>query len=89
MPGPTETEFFDRAEMADTKVGQGSKDDPAQVARQGFSAMRKGTTKVVGGSVKTKVMEAANAVLPDRVTAEAHRGMAEPGSGEEDRGATR
>src|SRR4051794_33696706 len=35
MPGATDTEFFERADMLDTKVGQGSKDDPAEVARQG------------------------------------------------------
>src|SRR3954454_2067595 len=34
MPGPTETEFFERAEMLDTKVGAGEKDDPADVARR-------------------------------------------------------
>src|SRR5215203_3585721 len=39
MPGPTETEFFERADMMDTKVGQMSKDDPAAVARTGFHAM--------------------------------------------------
>jgi short-subunit dehydrogenase len=33
MPGATDTEFFARAEMLDTKVGAGKKDDPADVAR--------------------------------------------------------
>lgn len=81
MPGPTETDFFDRAEMEDTKVGQSKKDDPAQVAKQGFKALMDGEDKVVGGSLKTKAQAAANAVLPDRVKAETHRLMAEPGSG--------
>ena len=47
MPGPTDTEFFDRAGMEDTKVGQGKKDDPADVAKTGFDAMMKGEGDVV------------------------------------------
>ncbi|HEX4721873.1 MAG TPA: SDR family NAD(P)-dependent oxidoreductase [Pseudonocardiaceae bacterium] len=82
MPGPTETNFFHRAGMDDTKVGQSEKDDPAQVARQGFEALTRGRKRVVGGSLKTKAQEAMNKVLPDRAKAAAHRSMAEPGSGE-------
>ena len=83
MPGPTDTEFFERADLMDTAVGQGPKDDPAQVARQGFDALMAGEARVVGGGVKTRVQEAASKVLPDKVKAAMHRGMAEPGSGEE------
>ncbi|MGY1642228.1 SDR family NAD(P)-dependent oxidoreductase [Geodermatophilus sp. SYSU D00703] len=82
MPGPTDTEFFDRAEMEDTKVGAGTKDDPAQVAKQGFEALMKGEDKVVAGSLKTKAQALANDVLPDRLKSKAHRQMAEPGSAE-------
>ncbi|MGY1662671.1 SDR family NAD(P)-dependent oxidoreductase [Geodermatophilus sp. SYSU D00705] len=82
MPGPTDTEFFDRAEMQDTKIGAGEKDDPAQVAKQGFEALMKGEDKVVAGSLMTKVQGAANAVIPDRLKSKAHRQMAEPGSAE-------
>jgi short-subunit dehydrogenase len=78
MPGPTETEFFERADMLDTKVGQSRKDDPAQVAEQGFQALMKGEDKLVAGSLKTKLQGAVNSVLPDRLKAEAHRKMAEP-----------
>src|SRR4051795_11632795 len=60
MPGPTETEFFERADMLDTKVGQSSKDDPAQVAAQGFAALMKGEAKLVAGSLKTKAQGVAN-----------------------------
>jgi len=81
MPGPTETEFFERADMEDTRVGaSGMKDDPAQVARQGFEALMAGKEKVVGGSLATKTQAAAAAVLPDALKAKAHRTMAEPGS---------
>ena len=47
MPGATETEFFERADMMDTKVGTMKKDDPADVARTGFDAMMKGEGDVV------------------------------------------
>ncbi len=82
MPGPTDTSFFHRADMDDTAVGQGAKDDPAQVAKQGFDALMAGKERIVGGSVTTKAQEAANKVLPDKLKAAAHRQMAEPGSGE-------
>ena len=81
MPGPTDTNFFHRAEMDDTRVGQGSKDDAAVVARQGFEALMSGDQKVVAGSLKTKGMEAANKVMPDVLKAEQHRRMSEPGGG--------
>ncbi|GAA3114756.1 SDR family NAD(P)-dependent oxidoreductase [Streptomyces echinatus] len=84
MPGPTETDFFHRADMDDTKVGQQDKDDPAQVARQGLDALLAGKEKVVAGSAKTKAQEMANKILPDKAKAEAHRKMAEPGSAEDD-----
>jgi uncharacterized protein len=80
MPGPTDTNFFHRAEMTDTKVGAGEKDDPALVAQQGFEALMKGEEKVVAGSLKTKVQAAASKVMPDSAKAEMHRKMAEPGS---------
>jgi short-subunit dehydrogenase len=78
MPGPTETNFFHRAQMEDTRVGQASKDDPRQVARQGFEALMDGKPKVVGGSVLTKAQVAAAAVLPDAAKAQLHRLMAKP-----------
>jgi uncharacterized protein len=49
MPGATETDFFERADRLDTKVGQGEKDDPAHVARTGFDAMMRGDGDVVSG----------------------------------------
>jgi short-subunit dehydrogenase len=79
MPGPTDTEFFDRADMADnTKIGQGSKDDPAQVAAQGFAAMMAGRRRVVGGGLSTRAQYVAGMVLPDRVKAAMHTMMAKP-----------
>jgi len=83
MPGPTETNFFHRAHMDDTKVGQMNKDDPVQVAKQGFEALMKGKKTITASSMKTKTQAVVNKVLPDKVKAAAHRRMAEPGSGDE------
>jgi short-subunit dehydrogenase len=86
MPGPTETEFFERAEMLDTPVGEEDKDDPAEVARQGYEALMAGREKVVGGSLKNKVQTVAGKVVPDSVKAEMHRKMAQPATaGERDK----
>jgi short-subunit dehydrogenase len=80
MPGATETEFFERADMMDTKVGQGEKDDPVMVAEVGYKAMLNGDGDVVAGW-KNKVQSAIANVTPAGVLAEQHRKMAEPGTG--------
>jgi len=79
MPGATETEFFERADMMDTKVGQSKKDDPADVARAGFDAMMNGDGDVVTGWMN-KLRSAIANVTPAGVLAEMHRGMAQPSS---------
>jgi short-subunit dehydrogenase len=80
MPGPTDTNFFHRAEMDDTKVGADKKDDPAEVAKQGFEALMAGQDQIIAGSLKTKIMGAASKILPDPLKAEVHRQLTEPGS---------
>jgi len=80
MPGATETDFFERAEMSDTKVGQSKKDDPADVARIGFDAMMKGEGDIVSGW-KNKLTTVLANVTPAGMLAQQHRKMAEPGSG--------
>jgi short-subunit dehydrogenase len=82
MPGATETEFFERADMMDTKVGQQEKDDPADVAQIGFDAMMRGDGDIVSGW-KNKVQSAVANVTPAGVLAEWYRKMTEPGSGKE------
>lgn len=84
MPGPVETGFFAKADMMDTKVGQQDKDDPADVARQGFEALMAGDERVVAASLSSKVMGKVGRVIPDRVKAATHSSISEPGSGEED-----
>jgi short-subunit dehydrogenase len=80
MPGPTETEFFERAGLQDTKLGSSDKDDPAEVAREGFEALMAGKDKVVAGSFKNKVQAGASKVLPETGRAKIHGSMSEPGS---------
>ncbi|MBI2769803.1 MAG: SDR family NAD(P)-dependent oxidoreductase [Burkholderiales bacterium] len=80
MPGVTDTDFFERAGMLDTKVGASdSKMDPADVAEIGFKAMLKGEADVVAG-LKNKLTVAMSKVMPSQVVAQQHRKMAEPGS---------
>ncbi|CDZ33797.1 Dehydrogenase DhgA [Neorhizobium galegae bv. officinalis] len=79
MPGPTDTEFFERADLLDTQVGQSKKDDPAVVAKIGYDAMMDGEGDVVSGW-KNKLMSAAANVTPAGMLAKQHRKMAEPGS---------
>lgn len=81
-PGATDTKFFARAGMLDTKVGQGEKDDPADVAKTGWDAMKNGEHAVVHG-IKNKAQVIASGLLSEATTAEMHRKLAEPGSGQD------
>jgi short-subunit dehydrogenase len=81
MPGATETEFFERADMMDTKIGQTEKDDPADVARDGFEAMMKAEGGIVSGW-KNKAQVAVSRVMSQERLAEQHRKTAEPGTAE-------
>jgi uncharacterized protein len=83
LPGPTDTEFFEKADLTDTKLGQAKKDDPAEVAKDGFDALMAGKDKVIAGSFKNKLQAASGRVMPNEATAEAHKKMAAPGSGQQ------
>jgi uncharacterized protein len=81
MPGPTDTDFFERADMLDTRLGtMHGKDDPDDVARDGFEALMAGRDHVVAGSVKNKVQTAMAGVTPDRAAAAGMGKLTEPGS---------
>ncbi|MEX6506180.1 SDR family NAD(P)-dependent oxidoreductase [Jiella sp. M17.18] len=80
MPGPTDTQFFERADMMDTSIGQARKDDPAKVAKDGFDAMMSGEGDLVSGW-KNKLQATLADITPPGLLAGQHRGMAEPGSG--------
>ena len=75
MPGPTETEFFERADLDDSRIGSSKhKDDPADVAKDGFEALMAGKDSVVAGSFRNKVQAATSKMSPAKA---ASRGMAE------------
>ncbi|HZT78037.1 MAG TPA: SDR family NAD(P)-dependent oxidoreductase [Vicinamibacterales bacterium] len=80
MPGPTDTDFFERAGLMDTNVGQAKKDDPAKVAKVGFDAMMSGESDVVAGW-KNKIQTTVANLTPNEVLAEMHRKQAEPKGG--------
>jgi uncharacterized protein len=80
MPGATETNFFHRAGLDDTKVGQAKKDDPAEVARMGFEALMDGKDSVLAESLLTKVAGTVSQVLPDTVKAEMQGKISKPDS---------
>jgi uncharacterized protein len=80
MPGPTDTEFFARAGMLDTRVGQQDKAEPAKVARDGWDALIAGNGHIVSG-FSNKLQVAGAGVVPQSTLAEMHRKMAEPGGG--------
>ncbi|MBV9654920.1 MAG: SDR family NAD(P)-dependent oxidoreductase [Acetobacteraceae bacterium] len=79
MPGATETDFFERGDLMDTRVGTAKKDDAAEVAKQGFEAMLRGDGDVVTGW-HNKLQAAIAHVLPAGAVAEVHRRLAEPGT---------
>lgn len=79
MPGATETAFFTRAGLLDTRIGQSKKDDAGEVAEIGFRAMMNGDSEVVSGW-HNKVQSALASITPATILAEQHRKFAEPGS---------
>lgn len=82
-PGATDTLFFHRAGMDDTKVGQDdNKADPAKVAKDGWRAMQDGKGSITSG-LMNKLQVAAAGITPVAIMAHQHRKMAEPGNGVE------
>jgi short-subunit dehydrogenase len=79
MPGASETDFFERADMMDTKVGTQKKQAPEEVAKIGFDAMMRGDGDVVTGW-QNKLQAAISHITPQGVLAEMHRKMAAPGT---------
>ena len=69
QPGATDTNFYARAHMLDTKAGKSKKDNPADVARDGFDALMAGKDHVVAGSFKNKLQSTMGKLIPDSVAA--------------------
>jgi len=80
QPGATETNFFHRADMDDTKVGTMRKSDAADVARQGFEALMAGKDHVVAAMAMEQAQVAMGKVMPETTKAKMHRQISEPGS---------
>lgn len=82
QPGPTDTDFFRRAHMEDTKVGSEGKhtNDPAEVAEQGYDALMNGKDHVFASSFKTKAQGGLSKFMPESVKAAMHEKQAEPKS---------
>jgi short-subunit dehydrogenase len=78
QPGPTDTDFFERAGMQDTPVYDAKKDDPAEVAREAYDALMAGREKIVTGSVKNTVQAATARVMPDAAKAALHARQTKP-----------
>jgi uncharacterized protein len=78
LPGPTETEFFDRAGMQNTPVNEARKDDPGKVARDAFNALMAGDDKVVAGSVKNLLQSVAARLTPEQFKAARHAAQTKP-----------
>ena len=80
QPGPTDTDFFDRAGLGDTKVGTEGKteSEPYDVAKQGFEALMKGDKHVYAASFKTKFEGAVMNLVPDALKSAMHKSSAEP-----------
>lgn len=78
LPGPTDTDFFQRAKLMDAPIGRLPKDDPAKVAQQGYAALMRGDRQVVASSVSSKLMGAALRVLPDPIKAAGSRLISAP-----------
>ncbi len=80
QPGPTDTDFFHRAGMDETQVGQEGKkeSDPYDVAKQGYEALMSGDKHVYSASLKTKIEGAVSNLVPDAVKAAMHDKMAQP-----------
>jgi short-subunit dehydrogenase len=70
MPGVTDTDFFNKADMRESKAVQDedSLADPSDVARDGYKALMEGTDKVISG-LKNKAQVAMSNLTPDRVVA--------------------
>ena len=79
LPGATDTDFFAKADMLDSKVLDGELADPADVAKDGYDALMAGKDMVVSG-FKNKLNVALGNITPDHLQADQMGKMQEPRS---------
>lgn len=78
LPGATDTDFFNKADMQESKIVQESKlSDPADVAKDGYDALMSGKDKIISG-FKNKAMIGMSNVMPDTAVAGMMDNMQEP-----------
>jgi uncharacterized protein len=78
LPGPTDTDFFNKADMQESKMVQEQKlYDPADVARDGYKALMDGDDMVISG-FKNKMQVAMGNITPDGMLADQMNKMQEP-----------
>ncbi len=69
QPGATDTNFFKRADMLDTKAGKAKKDDPAVVALDGYKALMAGKDHVIAGSFMNIVQSVVGKIISEKMGA--------------------
>ena len=77
QPGATDTDFFNKADMQESKILDTKLSDPAAVAKDGYQALMSGDDKVVSG-LKNKVMVGMSNVMPEAMVAEQMNKMQQP-----------
>lgn len=78
LPGATETDFFNKAEMQDSKiVQQGGMSSAAEVAKDGYDALMAGDDMVISG-FKNKAMIGMTNLTPDHLVADMMKKQQEP-----------
>jgi short-subunit dehydrogenase len=82
MPGPTDTNFFERAGMQSTRLAQGRKDDPAVVAAAAYAATVAGKDRVIPGPIANSLQVVAGSLTPGNLAAAGIAHLTKPGSAE-------
>lgn len=83
LPGATDTDFFNKAEMQDSKIVQGGGlADAAGVAKDGYEALMSGDDMVVSG-LKNKALVGMSNITPDHLVADMMKSQQEPANKEE------
>ncbi|HET7896132.1 MAG TPA: SDR family oxidoreductase [Flavisolibacter sp.] len=77
QPGATDTDFFNKADMQNSKIMDTKLSDPAQVAKDGYEALMSGDDKIVSG-MKNKVMVGMSNVMPESTVADQMNKMQQP-----------
>ena len=78
QPGATDTNFFERADMLQTPVGQAKKDSAADVAKDGFDALMSGRDHVVAGSLKNNFQAGMAKMMSESMAAKVHAKQTKP-----------